>query len=155
LWELDPDELTPEQRAEWDRVEAERERSRELHERFAKKMAYRAAVRDGLLPPSWVSETYGSPVPSKPKRKGKRGKPIDYNIDGGITAAAEAVAERGVDDSQSDFIARVYAELADRRIKAPGVTWMKKHIGSLHKRLKRDTRRAKAAQKPPTNKTGR
>jgi len=63
LWELDLDELTPKQRAEWDRVEAERERSRKLHERFAKKMAHRAAVRDGLLPPPWLCETQGLPAP--------------------------------------------------------------------------------------------
>jgi hypothetical protein len=28
--------------------------TRELHERFAKRAAYRAAVRDGLLPPPWM-----------------------------------------------------------------------------------------------------
>ena len=56
LLELDLAGLTSEQRAEWDRLEAERERSRELHERFAKRAAYRAAVRDGLLPPPWMKQ---------------------------------------------------------------------------------------------------
>jgi len=60
LMGLDLDELTPEQRAEWDRQTAEGKRLRELHERFAKKMAHRTAVRDGLLPPPWMK-------PSNPK----------------------------------------------------------------------------------------
>ena len=55
LMELDLNELTPEQRAEWDRASAEGERLRELHERVGKKLEYRQNVRDGLLPPAWVS----------------------------------------------------------------------------------------------------
>lgn len=60
--ELDLNELTPEQRAEWDRLKAESERSRGLHERFAKRAAHRAAVRDGLLPPPWMKPEDGPQV---------------------------------------------------------------------------------------------
>jgi hypothetical protein len=94
--------------------------------------------RAGMPPPrAAINRPFGPPVPSKPKRKAKRGRRIEYNTDGGITAAAIAVAGDGVDDLQSDFIARVYGELAGRHIKAPGLTWMKKHIGPIHKREKR------------------
>jgi hypothetical protein len=106
-------------------------------------------------PRAAIYRPFGPPARSKSKRRGKRGPRFEYDTDGSITAAAVAVAERGVDDKLVDFIARVYTELVDRIIKAPGDTWMKTHLGPLHKRLKRAARRAKAAQKPPTNKAGR
>ena len=100
LWELDLDALTPEQRAEWDRLEAEGKRSRELHERFAKRMAYRAAVHDGLEPPPWASKISGSPAAATQGSGGgtsegsASGKPVRSASEAKLKAAAEYVAEQ-------------------------------------------------------------
>jgi hypothetical protein len=96
------------------------------------------AIRDNQIRPPWMD----APKRRRKKKRG-RGAPVEFNLDGGITTAASAVAEKGVDDQQSDFIMRVYGELERLHIKAPGLTWMKKHIGALHKRLRRAARRSR------------
>jgi hypothetical protein len=85
------------------------------------------------------------PVPHKPRRRRKPathpgGRPPEYDTDGSITAAVMAVAKHGVDDKLSTFIERVYLELQDRKIKQPGLTWMKENVGPIHERLKRKSR---------------
>jgi hypothetical protein len=71
------------------------------------------------IPPSWRN-----PPKKRLKRKAKRG------------AAAETVLAKGADNRQADFIRRLYLELGDRHIKAPGLTWMKQHMGPKHKACK-------------------
>jgi len=90
-------------------------------------------------PRAAINRPFGRPAAPKPKRKrkAKRGAPVEFDTDGGIAAAASDVAGRGVDDTQSEFINRVHRELEDRHIKAPGLTWMKKHVGPIYKRAKR------------------
>src|SRR6516165_4218872 len=88
LLELDLTECIPEQRAELDRLDAERERSRKLHEQFAKRMAYRVGVRDGLLPPPWMG---AAKRPSRPNSKAER-EPT-YRRDAIKAVAEEALKE--------------------------------------------------------------
>jgi hypothetical protein len=83
-----------------------------------------------------------SPQTPRKGEKSKPGAPADYNTKGEIDAAIEAVRKKGVDDQQSDFIKRVALELQDHHIKVPGLTWMKTHIGPIHKRLLRAARRS-------------
>lgn len=79
-------------------------------------------------------------APSKRKAQ-RRGSAREYDIDGSITVAMEAVANRGLDDRQSIFINRVVLELQDRHIKIPGPTWLKKHAGAFYKaRVKKRSR---------------
>lgn len=99
----DLDELTPEQRAELDRLDAERERSRELHERFGKKLDYIHKVRDGLLPPPWQS----SSGKEQPKTH-QQGPAVLRRITAKkwITAEAERLKRSGLipaDISKTDF----------------------------------------------------
>jgi hypothetical protein len=83
-------------------------------------------------------ETPPSRKVAPPKRKARhRGPEREYDTDGSITAAMEAVANRGLDDRQSGFINLVVLELQDRRMKIPGPTWLKEHAGGFYKRYKR------------------
>jgi hypothetical protein len=84
-----------------------------------------------------------SPTRKGKRTKSKRGAPPDYNTEGEIDAAIKAVAEKGIDDQQSNFIKRVAFELQDQHLKVPGSTWMKTHIGPIHKRLLRAARRSR------------
>jgi hypothetical protein len=74
------------------------------------------------------------------RRVDRVGAPPEFDIDGGITAAAKAVAERGVDDTCARFIDRVYLELQVRHIKAPGNSWMYEHMTPIYKRAQRRAR---------------
>jgi hypothetical protein len=78
LMEFDLTEFTREQRAEWDRQEAEGVRLRKLHERFGRKLGYVHKVRDGLLPPPWLSGdvTESPPPPPPPPPPKNRRAPV-------------------------------------------------------------------------------
>jgi len=117
----------------------------------AEEMAARAKDAEQLealrreFDPLLIAKERGWP-PAKKRRKAKRkrGAPVEFNLNGEITAAAKAVADRGGDDSCAKFIERVYLELQDRRInKAPGLTWMKQHIGPIYRRKRREARRGR------------
>src|SRR5262249_39596026 len=67
------------------------------------------ATEPSSPPRASINRPFGPKSKRKAKR-GARGAPVKYDTDGGITAAAEAVAERGVDELQSVFIEKVYDE---------------------------------------------
>ena len=123
LWELDLDALTPEQRAEWDRVEAEREPSRELHERVGKKLEYICKVRDGLLPPLWASKIFESSAAATQGSGGRTsegsasGKPVLSASEAKLKTAAEDVAEQcqGTQMSEEEFRGKL-SERVGRKI---------------------------------------
>jgi hypothetical protein len=106
LWELDLDALTPEQRAEWDQLEAEGKRSQELHERVGKKLEYICKVRDGLLPPLWASKIFGSSAAATQGSGGRTsegsasGKPVLSASDAKLKAATERVVKRHPEGEQ-------------------------------------------------------
>jgi hypothetical protein len=84
------------------------------------------AIDGGLLQPR---------AQNKRQSKRKRGRQQKHNIEGNIFDAADAVKKRPRRYRlQSDFIRAVLDELTARGIKRPGDTWMKKHVGPMHKR---------------------
>jgi hypothetical protein len=107
--------------ADWEAAEpaakAKAQAEKELHERFAKRMAHRAAVRDGLLPPPWMDV---AKRPSKSKRKVRPGAGAIYDRSA-IRAVAEEARKVGQDAHRSWFYERV-RELCRQhqpRIKTP------------------------------------
>jgi len=133
LLELDLDELTPEQRAELDRLDAERERSRERHERFSKKLDYIHKVRDGLLPPP-PHLKQATRKPSKPRRGPK------FRFDHAAIAkiAKDYVDAYGVPPtkperapSTDELIEAVYKIGNRQGIEMPGETLMKEICGPI------------------------
>jgi hypothetical protein len=114
---------------------AAREASKELHERFARRAAYRAAVRDGLLPPPYLKTTKRKRKPSKPRGREPR---IDRVAIAKI--AANCVADHdgvpptkpGREPSADGLIAAVYASLPEN-IEPPSETVMKEICGPIAK----------------------
>jgi len=119
-------------KANWKAAEPAARARDELMERVAKREAYRAAIRDGLIPPPWQSS-------KKPKRTAKR-EP-DYPRDA-IRAIAEEALKKGRDEHRSWFYDRVRELCRQPRIKAPASDrTMGRIIGDLYPPPKRTASR--------------